>query len=194
LAGELKSAFPDGIEVPDDAARSDGSSPEKEEEPKSKKVTGLTEASEDCAVIVFADVDFISDVVAYRSTFFGTTVVDDNASLMLNAIEDLTGSSNLFSIRSRGNFKRPFTVVNDIELEAEEDTAAAAGCLVFGDDAVHDISIACEDVETAAGTKYDGRRIGVVRVVRLKWCLGTCLLRSDIVTYRASGNISQTAD
>ncbi len=51
-------------------------------------------------------------------------MVDDNAALMLNTIEDLTGSSNLFSIRSRGNFKRPFTVVNDIELEAEEDTAA----------------------------------------------------------------------
>ena len=122
VTGKLKSAFPDGIEVADDAAKSDDSE-EKEDEPKPKKVTGLTEATEDCAVIVFADVDFISDVVAYRNTFFGTTVVDDNASLMLNAIEDLSGSSNLISIRSRGNFKRPFLVVDEIEREAEEETA-----------------------------------------------------------------------
>ncbi|MHC4170143.1 MAG: hypothetical protein ACYSWQ_24620 [Planctomycetota bacterium] len=42
---------------------------------------------------------------------------------MLNAIEDLSGSSDLVSIRSRGNFKRPFEVVDKIEKEAEAETA-----------------------------------------------------------------------
>jgi ABC-type uncharacterized transport system involved in gliding motility auxiliary subunit len=42
---------------------------------------------------------------------------------MLNAIEDLSGSSDLVSIRSRGNFKRPFTVVDEIERQAEAETA-----------------------------------------------------------------------
>ncbi len=131
IAGKFKSSFPDGIEVPDesadDEADSESSADGEENGQKTKTLTGLAEAAdEDCAVVVFADVDFISDMIAYRSNpFFGTiTVVDDNAALMLNTIEDLTGSSNLFSIRSRGNFKRPFTVVNDIELEAEKDTAA----------------------------------------------------------------------
>lgn len=118
VTGKLKSAFPDGIDVAGHTASGDN-----EAEPKSEKVTGLTEATEDCAVVVFADVDFISDIVAYRNTFFGTTVVDDNASLMLNAIEDLSGSSNLISIRSRGNFKRPFLVVDEIERQAEAETA-----------------------------------------------------------------------
>jgi ABC-2 type transport system permease protein len=123
ITGRFKSSFPDGVEVPDESDAKptpDGV----EEEQKTKTLTGLAEASADCDVVVFADVDFISDIVAYRNTFFGITVVEDNAALMLNAIEDLTGSSNLFSIRSRGNFKRPFTVVNDIERQAEEATAA----------------------------------------------------------------------
>ena len=127
ITGRFKSSFPDGIEVPDESAddEADAKPPAdgEEKEQKMKTLTGLTEAAEDCDVVVFADVDFISDIVAYRNTFFGTTVVDDNAALMLNTIEELTGSSNLFSIRSRGNFKRPFTVVNDIEFEAEAETA-----------------------------------------------------------------------
>ena len=120
VTGKLKSAFPDGIAVAGDAAPGEMGA-----EPKTEKVTvtGLTEAADECAVVVFADVDFVSDVVAYRNTFFGTTVVDDNASLMLNAIEDLSGSSNLISIRSRGNFKRPFLVVDEIERQAEAETA-----------------------------------------------------------------------
>ncbi|MCD6394192.1 MAG: GldG family protein [Planctomycetes bacterium] len=123
ITGKFKSSFPDGVEVPDESAAEPPAAGD-EKEKKTKTLTGLTEAADDCDVIVFADVDFISDMVAYQKTFFGITVVEDNAALMLNAIEDLTGSSNLFSIRSRGNFKRPFKVVDAIELQAEEATAA----------------------------------------------------------------------
>jgi ABC-type uncharacterized transport system involved in gliding motility auxiliary subunit len=42
---------------------------------------------------------------------------------MLNTIDDLSGSSDLVSIRSRGNFKRPFVVVDEIESQAEAETA-----------------------------------------------------------------------
>jgi len=82
----------------------------------------LTEAQEDCAVVVFADVDFISDSIAYQSSFFGKMVVGDNSALVLNTIDDLSGSGDLVSIRSRGNFKRPFVVVDEIERRAEEET------------------------------------------------------------------------
>ncbi|MBE0537040.1 MAG: GldG family protein [Phycisphaerae bacterium] len=121
MTGRPKSAFPNGIQIEDTEADADAEGDEQEK--KMKTVTGLTEAAADCAVIVFSDVDFVSDIVAYRDSFFGITVVDDNASLMLNAIEDLGGSSNLIAIRSRGNFKRPFTVVDEIERQAEEETA-----------------------------------------------------------------------
>lgn len=123
VTGRLKSAFPDGVEIDESGGDDDDAADDEGEEKKTKTLVGLTEASEDCAVIVFSDVDFISDIVAYRDTFFGTTVVDDNAALMLNAIEDLSGSSNLIAIRSRGNFKRPFTVVDEIERQAEKETS-----------------------------------------------------------------------
>jgi len=120
ITGRLKSSFPDGISV--DSESPDPNDPN-ETVTTARQVTGLKEATEDCVVIVFSDVDFISDNIAYQSSFFGKVVVGDNASLMLNAIDDLSGSSDLVSIRSRGNFKRPFTVVDEIERKAEAETA-----------------------------------------------------------------------
>ncbi|MHC4721679.1 MAG: Gldg family protein [Planctomycetota bacterium] len=119
--GRFKSAFPEGIDVPDESPAAGDDNEEAIE--KTKHITGLTEAEADCAVVVFADVDFISDIVAYRQTIFGLAVVGDNNTLMINAIEDLAGSANLISIRSRGNFQRPFTVVDEIEARAETETA-----------------------------------------------------------------------
>ncbi|NLH16424.1 MAG: hypothetical protein GX455_07590 [Phycisphaerae bacterium] len=124
VTGRPKSAFPNGIEVtldtPEDNPDDPAKKPEDKPASKTEKLTGLTEASADCVVVVFADVDFISDIVAYRQTFFGMTVVEDNSSLVLNTLEDLAGSSALISIRSRGNFKRPFVKVDEIESKAEE--------------------------------------------------------------------------
>jgi len=120
ITGRLKSSFPDGIKV--DSESPDPNDPN-ETVTTTRQVTGLKEAVEDCALIVFSDVDFISDNMAYQSSFFGKVVVGDNAALMLNAIDDLSGSSDLVSIRSRGNFKRPFTVVDEIERKSEAETA-----------------------------------------------------------------------
>jgi len=50
-------------------------------------------------------------------------VVGDNSALLFNVIDDLSGSSDLISIRSRGNFKRPFIKIDEIEKQAEEETA-----------------------------------------------------------------------
>lgn len=121
ITGRLKSSFPDGIEVERESP--DPNDPN-ETVTTTERVAGLTVAQEDCAVVVFSDVDFISDAIAYQNSFFGKMVVGDNSTLMLNTIEDLSGSSDLVSIRSRGNFKRPFTVVDEIERRAEAETAA----------------------------------------------------------------------
>jgi ABC-2 type transport system permease protein len=75
-------------------------------------------------VVVLSDVDFMTNEMAYQNTFFGSMVVGDNSSLLMNAVDDLGGSSDLISIRSRGNFRRPFDRVDQIEREAEEQTAA----------------------------------------------------------------------
>lgn len=124
ITGKFKSAFPEGIEVEEKTGEEEAQKAESEKKPPvMKKVTGLTEAAESCAVMVFADVDFISDIVAYQQTFFGTAVVGDNSNLVLNAIEDLSGSSALMAVRSRGQYSRPFTRVDAIEAAAEAKTA-----------------------------------------------------------------------
>jgi ABC-type uncharacterized transport system involved in gliding motility auxiliary subunit len=120
ITGRLKSSFPNGIEVENESP--DPNDPN-ETVTTTVQVTGLKEASADCVVAVFSDVDFISDNMAYQNSFFGKVVVGDNAALMLNTIDDLSGSSDLVSIRSRGNFKRPFTVVDEIERKSEAETA-----------------------------------------------------------------------
>lgn len=128
LTGKFKSSFPEGIEVEveTDEGKSSDETEEQGEEKKSvkKRVTGITEATENCTVAVFSDVDFISDMVAYQRTFIGSIAVGDNATLMQNTIDELRGSGDLISIRSRGNFSRPFVVVDNIEKQAERVTAA----------------------------------------------------------------------
>ncbi|MHC4545389.1 MAG: Gldg family protein [Planctomycetota bacterium] len=103
VTGRFKSSFPEGIEIEVDSS----------EEGSSEEAKDPNE-----------DVDFISDMLAYRDFFvFGKVPNGDNAALMLNVIDDLGGSSDLISIRSRGNFRRPFVVVDRIEREAEAETA-----------------------------------------------------------------------
>lgn len=126
VTGRFKSSFPDGIEVEvisDANEPGEAESRSTSEAKTTKKITGLTEAQEDCAVVVFADADFISDALAYRDFFFGKVVFGDNSALMMNTIDDLTGSSDLISIRSRGHFKRPFIRIDEIEQKAEAETA-----------------------------------------------------------------------
>ncbi len=121
ITGKFKSSFPDGIEI-DVSKEESAEKPEKAKVEK-KKITGLTEAAEECAVAIFTDVDFISDLVAYQDTFLGKIVIGDNNTLLLNTIDDLRGSNELISIRSRGNYNRPFIVVDEIEQKAERETA-----------------------------------------------------------------------
>jgi len=120
LTGRFKSSFPHGITV--DVQQPDPNDPNETMTVQEKR-TGLTEGTQDGAVVVFADADFISDGLAYQNSFFGKMVIGDNSALMLNTIDGLMGSSELISIRSRGNFKRPFTLVDRIEQEADKATA-----------------------------------------------------------------------
>lgn len=69
-----------------------------------------------------ADVDMISDMLAYQQSFFGMSQSGDNSSFVFNAVDFLAGSPDLIAIRSRGQFSRPFDVVDEIELAAEKAT------------------------------------------------------------------------
>ncbi|MFH1370304.1 MAG: GldG family protein [Planctomycetota bacterium] len=120
VTGKFKSAFPDGIEMQANSQPTDANEPPK----PPLHITGLTEAAENCVVAVFSDVDFITNSMAYyQNPLFGTIIVGDNSALLINTIDELGGSNELISIRSRGNFRRPFVVVDEIEAKAEAETA-----------------------------------------------------------------------
>jgi hypothetical protein len=120
VTGKPGSAFPEGIDV--EVEVEDPNDPNSTIT-KTEHITGLTEAEEECSVAVYSDVDFISDMLAYQRSLFGMSVVGDNSALLMNTVEQLGGSTALISIRSRGKYKRPFTVVEEIEKEAEAETA-----------------------------------------------------------------------
>lgn len=121
VTGKFQSAFPNGIDVPNPIEET--ADPNQPYEEKTKHITGLTKADKECVVMVFSDVDFIADVLAYQPSFFGGKApIGDNSALLANSVGELAGSTDLISIRSRGNFSRPFTRVDAIEAEARQAT------------------------------------------------------------------------
>lgn len=58
-----------------------------------------------------------------RQSFFGIEIpqsIANNGDFVINAVDNLSGSTDLISLRSRGAFSRPFEVVERIRREAEE--------------------------------------------------------------------------
>lgn len=74
-------------------------------------------------VIVMADSDIFDDRFWVRvQNIFGRKIAApfaDNAAFVLNAIENLTGSSDLISLRTRATNNRPFTVVQKLQARAQ---------------------------------------------------------------------------
>jgi ABC-type uncharacterized transport system involved in gliding motility auxiliary subunit len=75
------------------------------------------------SVIVVADVDFVSDVLAFSRPFPGITqAANDNPRLFLNAVDFLLGSEELMAIRATKKLNRPFELFDEIENAAERET------------------------------------------------------------------------
>lgn len=123
ISGKLVTNFPEGLASDDEASDAEGEHEEGGKEADDDKADVLTEANEDAMVVVFTDVDMLSDMMCYEQTFFGMAQVGNNASLLFNSVDYLAGDSDLIAIRERGRFERPFKVVDEIEKEAERATA-----------------------------------------------------------------------
>lgn len=113
LTGPLASAFPGGL--PD---------PTRPDAPPH-----IAQTSAPAEIIVLTDVDMLSDGAWLRPLQFGSQVlgyqpIADNGSLVLNAAENLLGSSDLTSIRASAASVRPFTRVEEIRRAAETKFAA----------------------------------------------------------------------
>jgi ABC-type uncharacterized transport system involved in gliding motility auxiliary subunit len=120
ITGKFKTAFPDG--KPEEEAEE--GEEEKKQEDKKPAAAHLVESKEETTLIVFSDVDMISDRYSVRKmNFFGqqiASMINDNLSLLANAVENLSGSRDLIALRSRGSSHRPFTRVQEIERNAQQ--------------------------------------------------------------------------
>ena len=127
ISGPVKSAFPDGVPVNEGdgnteaADESDIDKGESDKEALNKEY--LTESMNDIQVMVVADSDLLTDRLWVRvQAYFGQSIAQpfaDNGSFFVNSVDALSGSSDLISIRSRGRFIRPFTVVQEMRHQAE---------------------------------------------------------------------------
>lgn len=101
ITGPAQSAFPDGIEGQKDGLKS----------------------VDNINVIAVADTDLLSDRMWVQvQDFFGQRVPQpfaDNSGFAINALDNLSGSDALISVRSRGRFSRPFEVVEALQRDAE---------------------------------------------------------------------------
>lgn len=106
VTGQAQSAFPDG---PPAGAKAPS-------EPLKESVKAIN-------VVVIADTDLMSDFMWLRmGNFFGQPIVQpfaNNGDLVLNAIDNLGGSSDLASIRARAAYHRPFERVSRMRRESE---------------------------------------------------------------------------
>ena len=118
LQGKFKTAFPEG--KPAEAAADDKDKEKKDE--KKAADNSLKESKTDGVVILIGDVDFLFDnfCVQINPLFGVATPINGNLGLAQNMVEQLAGDANLVGTRSRGALRRPFTVMQKMQVEAED--------------------------------------------------------------------------
>ena len=124
LNGEFESAFNERAAFLQGEGASGGERSGGERADEALPEGHLARSSEKGAVLLIADADFISDQFSVRRlNFFGQTVLrplNDNLNFVLNAVEFMVGNQALISVRSRGNFSRPFTRVRNLQVTAQQ--------------------------------------------------------------------------
>ncbi len=116
VSGRARSAWPGGP-----PATADPSSPETVSEEEG--VAHRDRSEKDINLVVVADTDLLQDDFWVRpQNLLGARLlvpVADNDALVLNALENLAGNAALIGLRTRGDFSRPFTLIEDVRAEAE---------------------------------------------------------------------------
>lgn len=120
LRGNFKTAFPDGDpSTPPPAEPKEG-----EKEAPKVESTALKESAKPGSVILFADVDFVFDPICIRrQQILGMEAVEslnENLTLLENAIAQSAGDPDMIDVRSRIEIRRPFDRQNDWRREAED--------------------------------------------------------------------------
>ncbi len=131
LSGTARTAFPDGPPQPI-AMKDDDATPAKKAAAAAawaeQKAKHLTQSKESVSIILTADADMLADAlwVQVRDLFGQRIAVptSNNGAYFQNLLENMTGSSDLIGLRSREGFQRPFTLIQDIQRDAERDFRA----------------------------------------------------------------------
>jgi ABC-type uncharacterized transport system involved in gliding motility auxiliary subunit len=115
ISGPARTAFPNGA-PPDMSPLTAGS-------PAPHPTPPLKQARRSINVIVMADSDLFDDRFwVHIENLYGKQIAApfaDNAAFVLNAVENLAGSNDLISLRTRATSDRPFTVVRALQASAQ---------------------------------------------------------------------------
>ena len=135
LSGSVKSAFPDGppkfeeaenqVAQEGDTPKDLGETPETAKgKAKPKAKPHVVESQVPLNLILVADTDMLSNAFWVQAReFFGrrfSVPVANNGDFVLNAVENLSGASDLIGLRSRGTARRPFTKVEAMAKAAQQ--------------------------------------------------------------------------
>jgi ABC-type uncharacterized transport system involved in gliding motility auxiliary subunit len=89
-----------------------------------KGQTALKESVKSLNLIVFADTDMLSDFMWVREqNVFGQAVsqeIANNGEVVLNSLDNVSGSTDLMSVRGRAAYARPFTRVESLRRVADD--------------------------------------------------------------------------
>jgi len=120
ISGKVKTAFPDGKPKATDENKTDDTTADD----AAAKQAHLAESVDAINMIVIGDTDMLQDQFWVQvQNFLGQRIAlpqAANATLLTNAIDSLTGSNELISVRSRGSATRSFTKLEEIQKEAEQ--------------------------------------------------------------------------
>jgi ABC-type uncharacterized transport system involved in gliding motility auxiliary subunit len=129
ISGKVQSAFPDGpppVEKTADPDSPESASPGDEARAAEDTATDqphLPASLQPVNLIVVADTDLLQDRFWVSiQEFLGSRVAVPNAAngaFVVNALDNLSGSGDLISVRNRGSSVRPFKRVNELREQAE---------------------------------------------------------------------------
>ena len=123
LHGKLTTAFPDGRPEEEEGDEEEAEDEDKEEE-KEGEGEFLAESVGESTLVLIADTDFMADNFSVRRINFlgmrGMQPLNDNIAFVSNVLEYLAGSEDLISLRGKGTVVRPFQVVRDLEMIAQQ--------------------------------------------------------------------------
>ena len=129
LGGIAQTAFPDG--PPQAAATPPESKPDAPPSapaPPPAKPDFLKQSAAPIEIVAVADTDMLDDRFWARTqNYFGQQVIVPNANngdFVANAIDVLAGGADLIDLRSRGTAARPFTLVDNLQRDADQRYAA----------------------------------------------------------------------